>query len=67
MREERYNPFEQLAGETTRGPKFRRASGEVVCRVCNKTYYKHPFAMEHLDYQDEPFLHRLCNGDLVKL
>lgn len=45
---------------------FGRASGECVCTLCNRPYRKHPFS-EHRSYDDQPFLHRLCNGRLVKL
>jgi hypothetical protein len=50
--------------------KMRRASGDVLCETCSKEYRKHPLATElhNLSGIDgEPFLHRLCNGDLVKL
>lgn len=44
---------------------FYRADGRCLCPVCNKEYYKHPFS-EHQGW-DGPYLHKLCNGDLVKL
>lgn len=43
-----------------------RASGEVPCTVCGQAYRRHPLAWEYLDWQGEPWLRRLCNGDLVK-
>ena len=46
--------------------KFYRASGDVVCYSCGRQYWHHPFADERA-WNGEPFLHVLCNGDLVKL
>lgn len=48
-------------------PEMRRADGRVLCELCHREYRRHPFTFEHLDWNDEPFLHVLCNGDLVKL
>lgn len=45
----------------------RRASHLVQCTTCQKTYGDHPLAYEHLSNDGQPYLHRLCNGDLVKL
>ncbi len=47
-----------------------RASGNVLCKTCNKEYREHPMGgplgnvggAEHFQ-----FLHRLCDGRLVKL
>lgn len=63
------NPFNNRAAEGIGQdvPEFRRASGECVCKECGKIYYKHPYAMNYLDFQGEPYLNKLCNGDLVKL
>lgn len=50
--------------------RMRRADGDVVCTACGKQYRRHPFAREphNLSGIDgEPFLHRLCDGSLVKL
>lgn len=47
--------------------EFYRASGDMLCVTCGKTYYDHPLDQEIRDYNNEPFLHRICNGDLVKL
>lgn len=46
-----------------------RASGQCICGSCGLEYWRHPLAREprHLSYDGEPFLHRLCSGDLVKL
>jgi hypothetical protein len=48
---------------------FVRASGDCVCEICGKDYYHHPEADEpqYLSYDGTPFLHRLCDGTLVKL
>ena len=61
------NPFRQTATEQTDDyPIFYRASGEMVCPTCGKTYYRHPHDMLYLDWQDNPWLRRLCNGELIK-
>jgi hypothetical protein len=46
--------------------KMHRASGDCVCD-CGKDYYSHPYVTEARDQDGEPFLHVLCNGDIVKL
>ncbi len=43
---------------------FVRAAGECVCS-CGKTYYKHPMAGPL--FEGHRWLHRLCDGSLVKL
>lgn len=54
---------------------FYRAAGGCLCPVCGREYRAHPYATEypiapsmwlHPD-RPEYVLHRLCNGDLVKL
>lgn len=40
---------------------FYRADGRVKCEVCGDTYSRHPM------YPLFPFVHIICNGDLVKL
>lgn len=62
------NPFKQLAGEAVgqKVSEFRRASGSCICPVCGKEYRRHPDT-EDRDFNDDPFLKRLCNGDAVKL
>lgn len=45
---------------------FGRASGQCVCTLCGRQYLKHPYS-EHRSCDDQPYLHRLCNGKLVKL
>lgn len=44
-----------------------RASGDCVCEECGKQYYEHPLDQKELSYDNSPFMHILCNGDLVKL
>ena len=46
----------------------RRASGACLC-MCGLDYLRHPRASEpwNLSFTGEPFLHRLCSGELVKL
>ncbi len=45
---------------------WRRASGMTLCPLCQKEYHRHPFDIKHLDSLNEPWLRKLCNGDLVK-
>ena len=44
-----------------------RAAGACLCPVCGVDYLNHPMEEEFLSYQDLPFLHRLCSGEMVKL
>ena len=63
------NPFKNRAAETAGmadPPDFRRAGGGVVCQLCGREYRRHADS-EHRDFNDDPFLKRLCNGELVKL
>lgn len=48
---------------------FTRAAAASVCRQCAEEYRKHPLDRrpEAASYNGEPFLHVLCNGNLVKL
>lgn len=45
---------------------MRRASGDCICTLCNLPYRKHPMGGP-VGYFGEQFLHRLCDGSLVKL
>lgn len=62
-----------LGRSTFRSPEdetiFERAGGDCICKQCGKKYYDHPMAREKewLSWDGQPFLHRLCNGRLVKL
>lgn len=63
------NPFHNRAAETSSmvdPPTLRRTSGSVICPACNKEYRRHADS-EHRDFNDDPFLKRLCSGELVKL
>lgn len=44
-----------------------RAAGDSVCQACEKRYGNHPYERSLLSNDGLPFIHRLCNGDLVKL
>ena len=44
-----------------------RADQHCICDECGEEYWRHPYAEECLDDQGMPFLHVLCNGDIVKL
>lgn len=59
----------QLHELRTKPEKFIRANGDCLCPQCFEPYRKHPFAMEEeqLDWEGQPFMHRLCDGLLVKL
>lgn len=46
--------------------EFFRADGRCICDICGKEYRKHPFS-DHLSYNQEPYLNKLCDGTLVKL
>jgi hypothetical protein len=51
------------------GVEFTRASADAVCRHCRKDYQDHPMDRrpEAANWQGDPFLHVLCNGNVVKL
>lgn len=44
-----------------------RASHLCICDVCGKEYIDHPYVSECRDDANMPFLHLICNGDIVKL
>ena len=49
---------------------FIRAGGDTVCDRCGKEYRKHPLDPEHVANEggyEYRYLHRLCDGTLVKL
>ena len=52
---------------TTKEPEYIRASGETLCEICQRPFYRHEWYRELLGYDREPFLRRICNGQLVKL
>ena len=45
----------------------RRTSHLVVCKECGKEYIEHPYIDNTLDWEGRPYLHVVCNGDIVKL
>lgn len=47
--------------------RVRRASGDCVCERCGLKYWRHPFEESIIGWMGLPFLHRLCDGSLVKL
>ena len=47
--------------------KFIRTSGEMICEICEKPYWKHKHYLGALDNEDRPFLRELCDGTKVKL
>ncbi len=47
--------------------QIRRAGGDVPCETCQKPYRSHKLDRSILNQQGEPYINRLCNGDLVKL
>lgn len=56
----------KLLAEPDPAPDFIRASGDVNCTSCGKPYRKHPHT-DHVDWDGNPWLHKLCDGTLVKL
>lgn len=40
---------------------------ECICERCGLPYWEHPHSPNYLDFDDVPYLHRLCGGQLVKL
>ncbi len=44
-----------------------RANGEALCPACKKPYFEHKQDRSLLDQSGQPYIRRLCNGDLVKL
>lgn len=56
-------------------PEFIRAAGDCLCKICQQPYWKHeydkryptPPSMWLRINRPEYFLHKLCDGTLVKL
>lgn len=46
--------------------EFVRADGSIICFICKKFYFNHPFS-EHNGFDGKPYLRKLCDGTLVKL
>jgi hypothetical protein len=45
---------------------FFRANGNCKCPTCDEEYWRHQFT-PHRSWNDDPYLHLLCNGWVVKL
>lgn len=61
------NPFLRHGPLNQQTREEYRASGACLCEDCGEPYLKHPMDFFALSYDDEPYLHVLCNGDRVKL
>lgn len=44
-----------------------RTTGTFKCELCQREYQSHPYVSEARGSTGEPYLHVLCNGDMVKL
>jgi hypothetical protein len=62
------NPFSNKFGEDVShyAEDVLRADGDCLCDCCDNPYRLHPMS-RHADHNGEPYLHRLCDGQLVKL
>jgi Zn ribbon nucleic-acid-binding protein len=47
--------------------EIRRSCADVECWTCGMTMREHPWDMDELDWQGNPFLHIVCDGTRVKL
>ncbi len=45
---------------------FYRTAGTMICDECGKEYHSHPYATEARSHDGSPYLHVLCNGDIIK-
>lgn len=50
-----------------RTPDFVRASGDVICDQCARTYSDHPYDFRVTDWDNHPFLRVRCDGTRLKL
>lgn len=55
---ERWEPDEE--------PDIRRYDGNALCEQCERPVWRHPLDPGVLDYEGNPFVHRLCDGTLAK-
>lgn len=46
---------------------MRRTGGDLICGVCGKKYYDHPYVSEVRDQDNHPYLNITCDGQIVKL
>lgn len=56
---------ERLGSRTPTGAV--RMNGDLQCDTCGMKLVEHPMSQEYLDFKNEPYLNRLCDGQLVKL
>ena len=45
---------------------WARAAGNAVCELCGRDFNRHPMDKTHVGFDGHPWLHRLCDGRLVK-
>jgi len=45
----------------------RRIAGDALCPDCEHKAIDHPLEESILSYDDQPYLHKLCSGEVVKL
>lgn len=45
---------------------WARAGGDCVCEHCGKVYFDHEMDERHVGLDGAPWLHRICDGRLVK-
>ncbi len=60
--EEEDVPKEELA----RIDELHRASGQMICSLCDLEYRVHPDYPYAIGWGERPFLLETCNGDLIK-
>lgn len=48
-------------------PTPKEAMAIHRCNVCGLQFIEHPRDKQWLDDNDEPFLRRICNGELIKI
>ncbi len=63
-------PFDwsQDLSEADLDARFVRASGDVVCAICGRPYWRHPLEPRLLSGLDnQPWLHQICDGSLAHL
>jgi hypothetical protein len=59
--------FLMVHGPLPKWTQEYRACGQSICEVCGLEYFRHPFDFWEVGYDDNLYLHVLCNGDRVKL
>lgn len=61
-----YIQLEREAKERGDPVPFLRTSGEMICSTCKQPYWRHKHS-DHIDFDGNRWLRRLCSGQLVKL